>query len=244
MPEYLRCIEFPSRSSKSAVVVLQLLGIVLECQIDCPSVQKFVFGREASRFMPPSSDNNNGGIKTIGLEKLFLSRSLVQPLVDWDFFPPEDPANCYLREAVQKHVRRRAQKMQMNRESSWHSESTIACTTICTAQSDDTCLIDRERKTWNYLYLIYSISIDSLCKAARSFLSRVIERVKRLHDGSIEENIALSGVISNMVAEAAVADTDICSWINRMLILFLFHKEEPSSLYSAISWAWHEGMDR
>ncbi len=240
MPEYLRCIELPSRSSKSAVAVLQLLGIVLEYQIDCPSVQRFVFGREASNFLPPSSGN---GSKNVGSEKLPLSSSLVQPLVDWDFFPPEDPANCYLREAIQKHVRCRAQKMQMNKEGSWHLESTIGYTECDTTQSG-ACLIDREKKTWNDLYLVYSIAIDSLCQAPRSFLSRVIERVKRLHDSSVEENIALSGVISNMVAEAAVADTDICSWINRMLLLFLFHKEEPSSLYSAISWAWHEGMDR
>ncbi len=217
--------------------MLQLLSTVLECQICYPCVQRFVFGREASNFLPPRSNYSK---TNVALEELHLSSSLVQILPDWDFFPQEPPGDCYLREAIQKYVRHCVQKTQMHREGSWCLENVNYDTTQSGA-----CLVDeKEKKTWNDLHLMYSIAIGSLCQSTHSFLHYVIERVKGLHDSSVEENIALSGVVSNMVLEATVTDTGSCSWINCMLLLFLFHKEEPSSLYSAISLAWHEGMDR
>ncbi len=225
--------------------MLQLLGTVLECQIDCPCVQRFVFGREASNYLLTPS-NGNGIKKNVGSAEFLISSSIVETLADWDFIPPEAPTDCYLREAIQKHVRRRAQKIQMHREGSAGrlENNTIGNNIENDMTQNDACLINQESKTWNDLYLIYSMAIDSLCRAPHSFLSCVIERVKGLHDSSVEENIALSGVVSNMVAEAAVADTSSYSWINRMLLLYLFHKKEPSSLCSAISSTWHEGMDR
>ncbi len=212
-------------------------------------MQRFVFGREASHCLIAPPSNSSSSIRNhVGLAEPLISSSIVETLADWDFIPSGTPTDCYLREAIRKHVRRCAQKIQMHRNGSARRPDSYAVgndtESDVVAQNNGCLTTSQENTTWDDLYLTYLVPIDSLCRGPNSFLSSVVERVKGLHDSSVEENIALSGVISNMVAEAAIADTSNCCWINRMLVLYLFHKKEPSSLYSAISLTWHEGMDR